>query len=64
MSLRWRKNGKILCAAKHKEKATDTYIDDRLHGRLVEVKAIVPDENESLSGVWYWTYDVFIKAEV
>lgn len=62
MSIRWRKDGTLLCAAKHDEKKGDTYINDKLHAKLVEIKAIVPDENESLTGKWFWTQDVFIRA--
>lgn len=64
MALRWRKSGKLLCAAKHPEKPSDTYIDDRLHYRLsVVLKVIVPHKNEKKNGIWHWTHNVFIVAE-
>ena len=64
MSIRWRKDGKLLCAAKHDKKEGDTYIDDRLHYQLsVECKVIVPDANESLTGIHHWLKDVFVVAE-
>lgn len=65
MALRWRKNGKLLCAAKHLGNKDDTYIDDRLHQLLsVELKVVVPNINESLSGEWHWLKDVFPVADV
>ena len=55
MSIRWRKSGKLLCAAKCKERAGDTYIDDRLHYQLaVILKAIIPDKDEEKNGLWHW----------
>jgi len=64
MSIRWRKDGKLLCAAKHDEKEGDTYIDDRLQYQLsIECKVIVPDANESLNGVHHWLKDVFVIAD-
>lgn len=64
MSLRWRKNGELLCAAKHNEKPGDTYIGDRLQYQLaVEHKIIIPDINESLNGIHHWIKDVFPIAE-
>ena len=69
MSLRWRENGELLCAAKHPEKKDDTYIGDRLHYELSIIqKTIVPDANESLNGKWYWLHEeaeeikVFIRT--
>lgn len=64
MSIRWRKDGKLLCAAKHDEKPGDTYIDDRLQYKLaVELKVLVPDYNECLNGLHHWLDDVFVRAE-
>ena len=55
MALRWRTDGRLLCAAKYPEMEGDTYIDDRLHYRLsVEAHAILPSHNEKTSGRWYW----------
>ena len=63
MALRWRKSGKLLCAAKHPEKKGDAYIDDRLHYQLsVRCKVVVPHKNEAKNGIWYWTKDVFIES--
>ena len=58
MSLRWRKDGALLCAAKHEALEDDTYIDDRLHYKLsVELRVIVPKADEYESGVWSWLKD-------
>ena len=55
MSLRWRKNGDLLCGAKTLPDEGDTYIDDRLHYKLsVELKVVIPRADEWRSGVWHW----------
>lgn len=55
MSLRWRENGDLLCAAKHDAEDGDTYIDDRLHYQLSIVQhAIISHPDEEKNGIWYW----------
>lgn len=57
MSLRIRKDGRILCAAIHPEEPGDTYIDDGLHYIMsVERKVIGTEEHEAhmKSGQWWW----------
>ncbi|KKM78786.1 hypothetical protein LCGC14_1356420 [marine sediment metagenome] len=55
MSLRWRKNGDLLCGAKTLDEENDTYINDRLHYKLaVELKVVIPRDDEPRSGVWHW----------
>ncbi len=55
MSLRWRKNGTLICGAKSEPEDNDCYIDDRLHYMLsVELGVVVPDKNEEDTGLWYW----------
>ena len=55
MSLRWRRDGALLCAAKHDALEDDTYIDDRLHYQLaVELKVVTPQTDEHESGLWRW----------
>lgn len=67
MSLRWRRTGELLCAAKSEPMELDTYIDDRLHYELSVIqKAIVPSLDEEETGRWYWLHGehgVFIRAE-
>ena len=44
MALRWRDNGRLVCAAKSNPQPNDTYISDRLQYRLsVELKVIAPN---------------------
>jgi hypothetical protein len=43
MALRWRKDGRLLCAKYNSRAQGDTYIDDRLHYYLSEIiKTIRP----------------------
>lgn len=55
MSLRWRRSGDLLCGAKCKALADDTYLDDRLHYQLAVIEGVViPDKHEKESGLWFW----------
>lgn len=55
MSIRWRKDGRLLCAAMSKEEKDDTYIDDRLHYELsVERRVIVASADHKNDGLWFW----------
>lgn len=57
MALRWRKSGEIVCAAKSRAHKDDTYINDRLHYELAVIqKTIVPDKDETKTGIWYWLH--------
>jgi hypothetical protein len=57
MSLRWRKNGDLICAAKSQAKNGDTYIDDRLHYQLaVMEKVVIPNDDEKKTGSWHWRH--------
>lgn len=66
MALRVRKNGKILCAAIHKEEEGDTYIPDNiseiLTGCTGEDPILLTDDepNHSTHGQW-WFAGSFIK---
>lgn len=43
MAIRWRLDGRLLCAATSKPEAGDTYIDDRLHYELsVKLGVMIP----------------------
>ena len=66
MSLRWRNycSGEILCAANHPEQPDDTYIDDGLHYQLsVLSRVIIPDDNESINGLWHWNPEISLNLE-
>lgn len=60
MALRIRKDGRILCAALHKAKESDTYIPDniseQLSGCCGEKPIIVTDSEpkHSMHGEWWW----------
>ena len=58
MSIRWRKNGDLICGAKSKAEPGDTYIDDRLHYQLaVAHRFLIPDPDEKETGIWRWRGD-------
>jgi hypothetical protein len=57
MSIRWRQDGRLLCAAMHPEEEHDTYIDDRLHYELSVVqRAILADADHFENGLWHWVH--------
>lgn len=56
MALRIRKDGRILCAAMHKEEPEDTYIEDQLHYEMsVIYRVITTDEHHEEHGEWWWS---------
>ncbi len=66
MSIRWRTDGRLLCAATHGEEPGDTYIDDRLHYWLsVVCRALVADVMHEQNGLWHWTLGdgPFLRAQ-
>ena len=65
MAIRWREDGRLLCAAASEAKPGDTYIDDRLHYQLSVIScAILPCINHENSRRWYWVHDEhqFLRA--
>ena len=66
MSIRWRNNGDLVCAAVSEATDGDTYIDDRLHYQLSVVsKAIIADINHESTGLWHWVHgDTFLRAKI
>ncbi len=54
MSLRWRKNGQLICGANSKSESGDTYINDRLHYKLVVSGFIIEDKNIIKNNLWHW----------
>lgn len=67
MSLRIRKDGRILCAAIHAAEDGDTYIDDGLHYTMsVEQKVIgtEPMEKHQIHGQWWWLGNVPDGVEI
>ena len=58
MSIRWRSDGRLVCAAMSKEEKDDTYIDDRLHYQLSVIsRAIIADVDHETNGLWYWVHN-------
>ena len=58
MSIRWRKNGQLICAVMSEPEENDTYIDDRLHYQLSVIsRAIIADIDHEENGLWYWVHD-------
>tara|TARA_R110002072_G_scaffold302984_2_gene490700 strand:+ start:460 stop:666 length:207 start_codon:yes stop_codon:yes gene_type:complete len=58
MSIRWRKDGRLLCAAMTEPEEGDTYIDDNLHYQLSVIsRAIMADVDHETNGLWYWVHD-------
>ena len=64
MSIRWRPNGDLLCAAMSKAEDDDTYIDDRLHYQLSVIsRAIIADVDHETNGLWHWVHsEDFLRA--
>ena len=57
MAIRWRRDGRLLCAAQSEPKEGDTYIDDRLHYQLSIVsRAILADPKHEDNRLWYWVH--------
>lgn len=67
MSLRVRRDGRILCAAIHPAEPGDFYIDDGKHYALsVELKLLVtqPSEQHTERGEWWWKWAVPAGVEI
>jgi len=55
MAIRWRKDGRLMCAAMTEAKEGDTYIGDRLSYKLtVEYKVLVADSDHKRNALWHW----------
>ncbi len=58
MAIRWRKDGRLLCAAKSEPENGDTYIDDRLHYQISVIsRAILADTNHESNSLWHWVHN-------
>lgn len=58
MSMRWRLDGQLVCAAMTEPEPDDTYIDDRLHHQLTAVsKAVIADPDHEHNALWHWVHD-------
>ena len=66
MSIRWRLNGDMVCAAMSEAEEGDTYIDDKLHYQLSVIsRAIIADVKHEINGLWHWVHSekVFLRAK-
>lgn len=54
MAIRWRKDGRLFCAAMSEPEEGDTYIDDRLHYQLAVVTKVIEVDDDPESGLWRW----------
>tara|TARA_R110002073_G_scaffold120438_1_gene262384 strand:- start:629 stop:835 length:207 start_codon:yes stop_codon:yes gene_type:complete len=58
MAMRWRKDGRLLCAAMTKPEEGDTYIGDGVHYQLSVIsRAILADVDHETNALWYWVHD-------
>jgi len=58
MSIRWRLNGDMICAAMSKAEPDDCYINDRLHYQLSVIsKSIIADIDHENNGLWHWVHN-------
>ena len=65
MAIRWRKGGRLLCAAKSEPEEDDTYINDRLHYQLSVIsRAILADFNHEENGLLHWVHgDGYLRGK-
>ncbi len=57
MAIRWRLDGRLLCAAKSEAKESDSYIDDRLHYYLsVLARVLIADIDHETNRLWHWVH--------
>lgn len=55
MAIRWRKDGRLLCAAMTEPEEGDIYIGDLLTKQLtVVMKVIVADPDHKKNALWHW----------
>lgn len=64
MSMRWRADGTLVCAAMRPEEPGDTYINDRLHYELSVVqKCVIADVDHDENALWHWVHgEKFLRA--
>jgi hypothetical protein len=56
--MRWRSDGRLMCAAMTDEEVGDTYIDDRLHYQLTVIsRAVIADPQHEQNALWHWVHD-------
>ena len=69
MAIRWRNDGRLICAAMSDPEEDDTYIDDRLHYQLSVISRIIlADVDHEENGLWHWVHGMhgeigFLRAK-
>jgi len=65
MAIRWRRDGRLMCAATTGPEEGDTYIGDRLTYELsVILKVIVADKDHKKNSLWHWTQNKMAAENV
>ena len=66
MAIRWRLDGRLVCAAMSEPEEGDCYIDDRLHYQLSVIsRAIIADVDHEKNGLWHWIHNnTFLRAKL
>jgi len=65
MAIRWRLDGRLLCAAMAQPEEGDTYIDDRLHYQLSIIsRSIMADIDHEKNGLWHWRHEMLLRASI
>ncbi len=63
MSVRWRADGTVVCAAMRDEEPGDTYIDDRLHYQLSVIqRVLLADTDHETTARWHWLHGGYLRA--
>ena len=61
MAIRWRRDGRLVCAAMSEAEEGDVYIDDNLHSKLsVITRSIVADVDHKENGLWSFVTRPFL----
>lgn len=58
MGLRWRKDGRLMCAAMTKEEPGDVYFDDDQLHCMSQRGVIMADPDHSENALWHWAGQV------
>ena len=54
MGIRWRKDGRLVCAAMTIHEPGDVLFDDRQTEVMAERGVILPDPDHFENGLWHW----------
>lgn len=54
MAMRWRKDGRLVCAAMTDEQPGDIYFDDEQHYQMSQRGVILADPQHETNALWHW----------